>query len=103
MCAEDAAGAEGRGAARPLGFSATPRVWADAPRAPPQAEAAVAALRVDNEKLRYRVGHLVRSLREADAQRPPPPPPPLERFSTTPFDYKSPLKAGGAAAPPATP
>jgi hypothetical protein len=73
------------------------------PHAPAaQAEAAVAMLRADNDKLRYRVGHLVRSLREADAARPPPPPPPLERFSTTPFDYKSPLKAGGAA-PPATP
>lgn len=49
------------------------------------------ALRAENEKLRYRVTHLVRALREADALRPPPPHPPLAPFSTTPFDYVSPL------------
>ena len=58
-------------------------------------------LRAENAKLRYRVAHLVRSAREADAARPPPPPPPLTRFSTTPFAYDSPLRA--AAPPPATP
>jgi hypothetical protein len=63
----------------------------------------VASLSAENAKLRYRVDHLVRSLREADAARPPPPPPPLRRFSTTPFDYASPLEAAAAAAPPATP
>jgi hypothetical protein len=71
---------------------ATPR------HAAAQAEAAAAKLRVENDKLRYRVTHLVRSLKEADEARPPPPPPKLERFSTTPFGYKSPL-----AAAPATP
>ena len=70
------------------------------PRA--QAEASASALRAENEKLRYRVTHLVRSLKEADAARPPPPPPPLQRFSTTPFAYKSPLAPNGAP-PPATP
>jgi hypothetical protein len=67
-----------------------------------QAEASAASLRAENEKLRYRVTHLVRSLKEADAARPPPPPPQLQRFSTTPFAYKSPL-AAAAAPPPATP
>lgn len=48
-------------------------------------------LRVENEKLKYRVTHLVRAAREADTLRPPPPHPPLERFSTNPFSYTSPL------------
>ncbi len=62
----------------------------------------MALLSAENEKLRYRVSHLVRSLRDADAARPPPPPP-LRRFSTTPFDYASPLDAAAAAPPPVTP
>ncbi len=53
-------------------------------------------LRVENEKLKYRVAHLVRSAREADAARPPPPHPPLKRFDTNPFAYVSPLAASAA-------
>ncbi len=66
-----------------------------------QAEAEGAALRAENAKLRYRVTHLVRSVCEADAAHPPPPPPPLHRFSTTPFNYVSPLAP--PPPPPATP
>ena len=56
-----------------------------------QAEETIRELRAENEKLKYRVLHLVRNAREADTARPPPPPPPLQRFSTDPFNYTSPL------------
>ena len=59
----------------------------------PQADETIRELRAENEKLKYRVLHLVRNAREAEAERPPPPLPPLKRFSTDPFNYASPLSA----------
>ena len=48
-------------------------------------------LRSENEKLQYRCTHVVRALKQADAERPPPPHPPLKGFATSPFAYASPL------------
>lgn len=47
-----------------------------------QAEAEARLLKAENEKLHYRVTHLVRSLKAADEARPPPPHPPLKASST---------------------